>query len=98
MTDAHTLTLDLRGKWYGRFGSAPCPVCQPEGRREQDALSLSDAPDGRLLAHCKKAGCSFRDLAAALGLTFGSFAKSDPMQAAQRKAAERVNDFETSWF
>jgi len=91
MTEAEQITLDLRGKWYGRFGSAPCPVCQPEGRRDQDALTLSDAPDGRLLAHCKKAGCSFRDLAAALGLTSGSFAKSDPMQAAQRDAERRAD-------
>ena len=90
MTDARTLTFDLSGKWLASYGTAPCPVCQPERRRDQDALTLSDAPDGRLLAHCKKAGCSFRDLAAALGLTSGTFTKPDPMESAKREAARRA--------
>ena len=90
MTDARTLTFDLSGKWLASYGTAPCPVCQPERRRDQDALTLSDAPDGRLLAHCKKAGCSFRDLAAALGLTSATFTKPDPMESLKREAARRA--------
>ena len=90
MTDARTLTLTLGGKWLARYGTAACPICQPERRRDQDALTLSDAPDGRLLAHCKKAGCRFRDLAAALGLTSGIFAKPDPMEPARREAKQRA--------
>ena len=90
MTDARTLTLSLGGKWLARYGTAACPICQPERRRDQDALTLSDAPDGRLLAHCKKAGCRFRDLAAALGLTSGIFAKPDPMETARREAKQRA--------
>jgi len=53
MTDAATLTRDLGGRWLGRYGCAPCPVCQPERRRDQNALTLSDGASG-LLLHCKK--------------------------------------------
>lgn len=90
MTDARSLTLSLRGKWYGRFGTAPCPICQPEKRKGQNALTLSTGSDGRLLAHCKRAGCDFRDLAAALGLRSGDFAKPDPSEMWAREAAERA--------
>jgi len=85
MSDARTLTRDLGGKWLASYGAAPCPVCQPERRRDQNALTLTNRPCGRLLAHCKKSGCSFRDLAAALGLTSGDFAKPDPAEIAKRK-------------
>ncbi|SHL70561.1 hypothetical protein SAMN05443432_102296 [Roseovarius litoreus] len=44
MTDAANLTRELGGKWLRRYGSAPCPVCQPERRKGQSALP---APDGR---------------------------------------------------
>ncbi len=90
MTDACTLTQTLHGRWLASYGTAPCPVCQPERRRDQNALTLKNAPDGRLLAHCKKTGCSFRDLAAALGLTSGSFAAPDPMEIAKREAERRA--------
>ena len=90
MSDAHTLTNGLKGKWHGRYGVSPCPVCQPERRRDQTALTLADAPDGRLLAHCKKSGCSFRVLAAALGLIAGSFTAPDPAIIAQRETDRRA--------
>ncbi len=90
MTDARTLTLGLGGKWLACYGTAPCPVCQPERRRDQGALTLADAPGGRLLAHCKKAGCSFRDLAAAMGLTSGTFTAPDPAATAQRETERRA--------
>ena len=88
--DARTLTFAIGGKWHGGYGSCPCPVCQPEGRADQTALTLRDASDGRLLADCKKSRCSFRDLAAALGLTSGSFAKPDPAEQARRDAERRA--------
>ncbi len=96
MTDARTLTLGLGGKWLACYGTAPCPVCQAERRRDQNALTLSDAPGGRLLAHCKKAGCSFRDLAAALGLTAGTFTKPDPAATAQREAERQAEAIKKS--
>ncbi|HRO14479.1 MAG TPA: hypothetical protein PLL33_05465 [Paracoccus sp. (in: a-proteobacteria)] len=61
MSDARALTLALRGKWYGRQGLACCPA---HGDR-RPSLTLADAPDGRLLLHCKT-GCDFRDVLSAL--------------------------------
>ena len=71
MMDAQTLTRTLGGKWRGHSGNAPCPICQPERRRDQQGLSLS-MQDGRLLAFCHKSGCTFRDIASAAGLPPGS--------------------------
>ena len=39
---ARNFTENLRGIWHQSYGCAPCPVCQPEGRRGQNALTLSD--------------------------------------------------------
>lgn len=61
MSDARTLTLALRGKWYRRYGLACCPA---HGDRKP-SLTLADAPDGRLFLHCKT-GCSFLDVLSAL--------------------------------
>lgn len=61
MSDARTLTLALRGKWYRRYGLACCPA---HGDR-RPSLTLADAPDGRLLLSCKT-GCSFLDVLTAL--------------------------------
>ncbi len=61
MSDARTLTLALRGKWYRSYGLACCPA---HGDRTP-SLTLADAPDGRLLLSCK-VGCSFLDVLGAL--------------------------------
>lgn len=66
--DAKALTAALGGRWFGGYGSAPCPVCQLERRRDQTALTISTGQGGRLLAHCKRLGCDFRDIMAAAGL------------------------------
>lgn len=89
MTDARSLTTALGGKWHSRYGTAPCPVCQPEGRKGQNALTLSDGSSG-LLAHCKKSGCTFRDIAAAAGIAPGTFTAPDPAAIAQREAERRA--------
>jgi hypothetical protein len=59
--DAHQLVLALGGEWRGHYGLAPCPVCQPERRLDQRGLSVRN-DGGRLLAHCHKSGCKFRDI------------------------------------
>ena len=85
MPDAMHLTLSLGGRWFGRYGTLACPVCQPEARPGQNALTLADGDKG-LLAHCKKAGCDFRDLSTALGVRAGTFATPDLAAIAQREA------------
>lgn len=90
MNDARSLTLSLAGRWHGRYGAAPCPICQPDRRKGQNALTLADAPGGRLLAHCKKGGCSFADLARALGFAPGDFARPDPAEIARAEALARA--------
>ena len=67
MVNAKTLCLQLGGHWYGIYGVAPCPICQSERRKGQNALTLSDGKS-KLLAHCKKAGCSFHDIVVAAGV------------------------------
>ena len=86
---AARLTVALGGRWYGRYGTAPCPACQPERRRDQAALALSNSADGRLLLHCFKAGCSFRDILAAAGVAPDDYRPPDPAIIAQGKAEER---------
>lgn len=89
MTDAHTLTIELSGRWHGRYGVAPCPVCQSARRKEQNALTLSDG-DNRLLVHCKKSSCDFRDIATAAGIMDGTYTPPDPALHAQREAMRRA--------
>jgi hypothetical protein len=67
MSEARDLTYSLSGEWRGNHGSAPCPVCQPERRRDQRALSIREER-GRLLTFCHKAGCDFRAVTVAAGL------------------------------
>ncbi|MCV2866916.1 toprim domain-containing protein [Albidovulum sediminicola] len=90
MTDARHITLGLGGDWHGKHGNAPCPVCQPERRADQRALSLRDE-GGRLLAYCHKGGCDFREIVNAAGLPLDRLAH-DPI--AQREAEAKRADYE----
>jgi hypothetical protein len=85
MTSAQELTGALGGRWAGRYGVAPCPVCQPERRRDQNALTLADGKAG-LLLDCKKSGCGFLDVLGAAGLRAGDYTPPDPAEAARREA------------
>lgn len=67
MSQARDLTLALSGDWRGNHGSAHCPVCQPERRRDQRALSIRE-DGGWLLTYCHKAGCDFRAVIEAAGV------------------------------
>lgn len=89
MTDASELTVALGGKWYRRYGAAPCPVCQPERRKGQNALTLTDGRNG-LLAHCKRSGCTFGGILAAAGIAPGTLTPPDPAKLAQREAKRRA--------
>lgn len=90
MTDAKALTIQLRGKWHRRYGTAPCPVCQPEKRRDQSALGLSDGSNGRLLLTCRKAGCSFTDILAAAGIGAGDYHPPSRAELARREAERQA--------
>ena len=90
MTDARTLTHDLGGKWYRSYGTAPCPICQPERRNGQNSLSLADGQNGRLLLHCKKSGCDFGEILAAAGASPADYSPPDAEMLAQREAERRA--------
>ena len=85
MTDARELTTALGGKWHGRYGTCACPICQPERKRGQNALTLADGRNGRLLAHCKRSGCAFTDILCAAGLRSGDYTPPDAATLAQRE-------------
>ena len=91
MNEAEKITRTLGGEWRNNSGLAACPICQPEGRRDQRALSLSDSA-GRLLVHCHKGGCAVLGELQARGLAEGrgqSAAPFDPAEAAQRRAEDQ---------
>ena len=90
MADARELTQRLGGSWHGRYGAAPCPLCQPERRNGQNALTLADGNGGRLMLHCKKSACGFLDILAAVGLRSGDYAPPDSATLAQREAERRA--------
>jgi hypothetical protein len=91
MTDARQLTLALGGRWHGGYGATPCPVCQSERRKGQNALTLADGANGRLVLNCKKSACAFLDILAAAGLRSGDYTPPDPTTIAQRKAQQRAD-------
>lgn len=87
MTNAQQMSHALGGEWRGQSGIAPCPVCQPERRADQRALSVRQ--DGsKLLVFCHKGGCDFRDILDAAGLLPGALA-FDP-DAAREADAKRA--------
>jgi hypothetical protein len=90
MTDARSLTMAFGGRWHGRYGTAPCPVCQPEGRKGQNALTLTDGLDGRLLANCKKSACTFVDIIRAARIAPGEYEPPNRAMLAQREANGRL--------
>ncbi|MDD9728311.1 hypothetical protein PVW46_00155 [Mameliella sp. AT18] len=83
------MTNRLGGKWLRTYGTAPCPVCQPEGRKDQNALTMHDGEAGRLLAHCKRLNCDFRDILAAAVVAPGDYRAPDPFELARREAEQR---------
>lgn len=86
--DARELTIALGGKWYGRYGTAPCPVCQPERRRDQNALTLEDGSAVWVVLNCKKSQCDFKDILAAAGIRIGEYRRPDLSEIHRRKAED----------
>lgn len=90
MNSAQDLTLALGGKWYRRYGAAPCPACQPARAKGQNALTLADGNTGRLVLNCKKSACAFTDILAAAGLSTGDYTPPDAGLIAQRAAQDKA--------
>lgn len=88
MTEAERITRALGGEWRAGHGLAPCPICQPEGRKDQRALSLSDK-GGRLLLHCHKGGCAVLAELRGRGLAEARAREPDPAEAQRRRDADR---------
>ncbi|MBO9432569.1 toprim domain-containing protein [Ruegeria sp. R13_0] len=88
--NGHDLTYNLGGVWRNGKGQAPCPCCQPERRKDQNALSISES-GGKLLLYCFKTGCGFRDIADAANLPPNS-AQVDPQ--AQLEADQKRREYE----
>lgn len=91
MTDAKTLTGELKGRWHGGYGLAFCPA---HHNTKTPALSLADGDNGQLLAHCHT-GCDFGDIIDALkgmGLIEGRghYNPPDPAEQQRRQRVERA--------
>lgn len=89
MIDAQRITLALKGRWHGCYGSCFCPAHQ---NTRTPALSVTDSDDGRLLVYCH-AGCDGRailDALRGLGLIEGRGTHTPPSAAdlARIRAAE----------
>lgn len=90
MTDTKTLITALSGLWHGHYGTAPCPVCQPDARKDQNALTIAKGANGRLLAHCKRSNCAFTEIMAAAGFRSGDFRLLSPECVAKRTEENRA--------
>ena len=90
MSDAHELTMTLGGRWHGAYGVAACPICQPERRKDQNALTLADGRNGRLVLDCKKSACAFLDILGAVGLRAGDDTPPDAATLAHRQAEAKA--------
>ncbi|MGV6840441.1 MAG: DUF7146 domain-containing protein [Planktomarina sp.] len=89
MTEARQIIEALGGDHMAGYGLAPCPICQPEGRRDQRGLSVKDA-GGKTLLTCHKSGCPAPDIFKVLHdagiVERGGKGSYTPPSADQRKA------------
>lgn len=77
-SQAQRIVQRRNGRWSGRQGHIACPICQPEQRPDQAALSVSVAEDGKLLLTCHKCQASFVDLLHGLGEKFAEVTSFRP--------------------
>jgi hypothetical protein len=85
MNDARDVTLELGGRWYGKYGRSLCPVCG--GKKSNPPLSVSQGRNG-LLLYCFK-GCDFRDIRDAIGRNQQAVpSETDLIKIREREAAD----------
>jgi len=89
--NAKHLTAKIGGRWHGSYGTGPCPICQPTGRKDQNALTLRNSATGVLLLYCHKSECPFIDI---LGLfkLHSQEPKSNKKSSVERPAPEVGNN------
>ena len=102
MMSVENIAKHLGGNWHGGKGSAPCPVCQPERRRDQRALSLTDSGDGKVLVNCFKQNCDYDAImqAARLDREHRSFERKRlilPRQSQTKVIADRSDHAKRLW-
>lgn len=86
--NAAEIVRSLGGEWRGNYGLAPCPVCQPEGKRDQRALSVMDK-GGYPFVTCFKS-CSSIAIKKALGVESGDVSRPDTEELRRREAAAKA--------
>lgn len=95
MSEGRRIVEALGGEWRGRSGLAPCPICQPEGRRDQRALAVAEN-GGRTLVKCHKSDCAAWPELQRRGLVEGrgegGGAPPDPAEAERRRREEQRKD------
>lgn len=82
---ARDVVNGLGGNWMGSYGVAPCPICQPERRADQRALSVIQKSD-RIVLTCFK-GCEREDVETALNITKEQ--REPPRRDYERERIER---------
>jgi hypothetical protein len=87
MNDPRSITLALHGRWHGSYGLAACPICQPERRKGQNALTIAQKGE-RLFLTCRKGRCAFRDLLKAVSVSARQVGPLDPAAEARWRAEE----------
>ena len=97
MTDAQSITLALKGRWFGSYGLAYCPA---HNNTNTPALSISNGDQGQLLAHCHS-GCDFHDIINSLnGLALVDSshrtATVNPAQLANQRLIEKTRQVQLS--
>ncbi len=96
--NAREITERLGGDWHGSRGLCPCIRCQPQGRKDQRALSVRQGDAGGILLHCFKCKAPFKDLAGALDIPKAQRARPDEIKrAAAKDERERKNRAAKLW-
>lgn len=95
MNTAAALTRRLGGRWTGVSGQVSCPVCQPERRKDQRALSITvNQYSGLVLLNCHKSNCDFHDILAAAHMDPAEMSTpdmADVVLAAKKHAEEMAS-------
>ena len=87
--DLRSLAQKLGLRLNNGQARAPCPICQPEHRKDQSALSITFA-GGKLLLYCFKSGCSYIDIVQAINAPIGGVQID---QAAQRQSKRKQAEY-----